>query len=299
MMKSNKNGIALLITVMFVIVISVAVGYALKQINEAAKYVEKENMMYQNFIFVDDVLNLLSNAAELQQLIKDKAPEDLFNFLNSSGFITFEYQGVRLVLHITSARSAFCINGMTKEQEPYLYDFFTRYNVRGEYIDILKDSISGIKEDNYYHTSLFDEQPELFRDYIASEKHLKKLNDFYKKEYRDDSLDKVNFEQLFYLSNEQNTSIDLNYASPEVWELITGVNEQRAKMLASGEVIYKSIEDLKLSEEQQKRLKKFSYSFFEPYLYVKMDIIKDNFISHISFEYDIKLKRGYNFVYEI
>jgi hypothetical protein len=298
-MKTSRNAIALLITVMFVAVISIAIGYALKQINEATKYVEKENMMYQNFIFVDDILNLLNSTTELQNIVKNAAPEDLFNFLNSSGLITFEYEGVRLVVHITSARSTFNINSLTKAQESYLYEYFSRYNVRGEYIDILKDSISGIKEDNYYHTSLFDEQPELFRNYIASTKHLKKLNDFYKKEYRDDTIDAVNFDQLFSFSQDTNASVDLNYATPEVWELITGMSRSQAELLSSGENLYKSLEDLSLTENQLQKLQNFHYSFFEPYLLIKMDIIKDNFISHISFEYDIKLKRGYNFVYEI
>ncbi len=298
-MKTSRNAIALLITVMFVAVISIAIGYALKQINKATKYVEKENMMYQNFIFVDDILNLLNSTTELQNIVKNAAPEDLFNFLNSSGLITFEYEGVRLVVHITSARSTFNINSLTKAQESYLYEYFSRYNVRGEYIDILKDSISGIKEDNYYHTSLFDEQPELFRNYIASTKHLKKLNDFYKKEYRDDTIDAVNFDQLFSFSQDTNASVDLNYATPEVWELITGMSRSQAELLSSGENLYKSLEDLSLTENQLQKLQNFHYSFFEPYLLIKMDIIKDNFISHISFEYDIKLKRGYNFVYEI
>ncbi|WP_428738043.1 hypothetical protein [Sulfurimonas sp.] len=298
-MKSSRTGIALLITVMFVIVITVAIGYALKQINKASQYVEQETMLYQNFVFVDDVLNLLNGATELQDLIKDEAPEDLYTFLSSSGFITFEHQGVRLVLHITSARREFCINQMTKDQEEYLYDYLGRYNVRGEYIDILKDSISGIKEDNSYFTRLFEEQPELFRDYIASKKHLKKLNDFYKKEYRDDTLDVIDFDNLFSYAHDDNVSIDLNYATPQVWELLTGMDVSQAEVFGSGENIYKSVDDLQLNEEQIKRLNKFSYSFFEPYLQVKMDIIKDNFISHISFEYSIKDKKGYNFVYEI
>lgn len=296
-MKSSKKAIALLITAMFVIVITVAIGYTLKQINEASRYVEQENSMYQNFIFVEDVLNILKNSAELQELTTE---EDLFIFLSTSGFVTFEHSGVRLVLNISSARRGFAINSMTKEQEGYLYELLMMNNIRGEYVDILKDSIAGIKEDNYYRTALFDKEPALFRDYIASTKHLRKLNRFYQNEYRDDSLENIDLESLFYLSsNDANISIDLNYATPEVWQLIIGVDKERSKVLASGENIYTSLDSLRLTEEQKKRIAKFNYSFFEPFLNIKMDIIKDNLISHISFEYDIKNKKGYNFVYEL
>lgn len=303
-MQRYKSGIALLITAMFVIVITVAIGFTLKQINDSAKYVEKEKGIYQNFLFAEDVLNILNNSKELQEVVKNDDPVDLFTFLQTSGFITFEYSGVRLIVNIESARKNYSINELSKDQEPYFYEYLSRYNVRGEYIDLIKDSISGIKEDGYYRTQLFDNQPNLFRDYIASMKHLKKINRYYTKEYRDDALESIRFDKLFaFASDDQNRSIDLNYVSAEAFELITGVMPQKAEVLASSDMVYSSMDEFyqaaALTEQQKARLQKFHPSVFEPYLYVKMDIIKDNFISHMSFEYDIKKKRGYNFVYEI
>lgn len=303
-MRNVKKGIALLITAMFVIVITVAIGFTLKYINESAKYVEQESTMYQNFIFAEDVLNLLENSAQLQEAVQDDDPNNLFVFLQTSGFVTFEYAGVRLVVNIQSARDRFSINDMNNTQKVYLGEFLNRYNVRAEYLDLLQDSISGISETGYYNSRLFDINPELFRDYIASEKQLKKINRFYANEYRDDALEKVPFSQLFYFTQgENNNSIDLNYATANTFELITGIDPDRAKLLASNEVVYTTLDDFyekaALTDYEKQRLQKFRPSVFEPYLYIKMDIIKDNLISHMSFEYDIKEKKGYNFVYEI
>jgi len=44
---------------------------------------------------------------------------------------------------------------------------------------------------------------------------------------------------------------------------------------------------------------KFKTSFFEPYIYVVINIEQNKNNAIISFEYDIKKKKGSNFVYEI
>ncbi|WP_304546062.1 hypothetical protein [Sulfurimonas microaerophilic] len=302
----RKKGIALLITVMFVIVITVAVGYALKQINDSSRYVEKEKMLYQAHIFVDDVITLLNGSAQLKSIGENNSVEELYLFLQGiEGGIPLTNDGTNLMVYITSACSTFAVNSINKDkqQEEFLYEYLSRYNVRGEYIELLKDVMKEPKEGVYYNTTIFEENPTLFRGSIASMKHLKKINRFYKKEYQDDAIDAINFTQLFNFSTETNTTIDLNYATPEVWELITGTSSERAKNLAEGEVVYSSKKDLfkalNLGEDEQNRLGKFSTDIFVPYLFIKMDIIRENITSHISFEYDIKHRKGYNFVYEI
>ncbi|QOP41721.1 hypothetical protein [Sulfurimonas marina] len=306
----KKRGIALLITVMFVIIITVAVGYTLKQINNSSKYVEKEKSLYQDHIFVDDVISLLNGSEQLKSIVDNKSAEELYVFLAGieSG-IPLNNNGTHLIVYITSGRSTFAINFMDRIQEEFLYEYLTRYNVRGEYIELLKDVMKEPKEGIYYNTTIFEEDPTLFRGSIASMKHLKKINRFYKREYQDDSIDAINFTNLFNFSTDRNTTternvtIDLNYATSEVWELITGATPERAKFLSSQEVVYSSKEELykglSLGEEEKNRINKFPTDTFVPYLFIKMDIIRENITSHISFEYDMKNKKGYNFVYEI
>jgi hypothetical protein len=295
-----RRGIALLITAMFVIVISVAISYALRQINDATQHVKEENFLYQNTIFVQDVLEILKKSSDLHSLADDNSSEDLFNFLATNGFVTMQYEGVRLNITIKSARDRFNLQDATKENLQYMYEYFTRHNISVEYVDILKDATSGIKLDYLYKTRMFETEPLLFRDYLASFKQLQKINQFYKDEYGENSVDKIDMKQLFYFSNDKNvTAVDLNYATPEVMELVAGVSPQRAKELTVHDMIYTAYEDMGLSDTEINRIKTFKTSFFEPFLNIKIDIIKENLISHITFEYDIKNKRGYNFVYEI
>ncbi|MDQ7066927.1 MAG: hypothetical protein Q9M40_02375 [Sulfurimonas sp.] len=85
------------------------------------------------------------------------------------------------------------------------------------YIDTLLDAMGGIKVDNSYNTNIFDENSYLFRDYVASSKHLAKINDFYTQEYNDNSIKKINIENLLYFTKDANTTIDVNHATVEVW----------------------------------------------------------------------------------
>lgn len=305
----QKRGIALLITAMFVIIISVAIGFALKQVNDSAKYVALENQTYQDFIFVEDVLKILRSSAELKSASDNNSSSELNTFLVMlQDGVPLNFQGVSVILKVQSARSKFAINTLQKDQLEYLLEYFNRYNVRNDYVDLLKDSLPALREEGYFNTTLFEREPTLFRDYIASMKHLKKINKFYKQEYQDDSLNAIDFDQLFSFTYEQNAStqsatIDLNYATAATWELLIGVDADRATELAAHEDIYENFEEFDkvatLNESEKQRLGKFGYSFFEPFLYVKIDIIKENLISHVSFEYNMKSGEVNNFAYEI
>ena len=63
-MPGMKKGIALLITVLFVMAITVAVGVGLKQVKVASKQVQNENFMLQASTVLDDILNILHSSKE-------------------------------------------------------------------------------------------------------------------------------------------------------------------------------------------------------------------------------------------
>lgn len=92
---------------MFVIVITVAIGYGLKQVNDASKTVKEENFLYQSNIIVEDILNILKNSKELQASVENNASSDLYLLLSQASFIPFEYEGVEILLKMKSARAKF------------------------------------------------------------------------------------------------------------------------------------------------------------------------------------------------
>ena len=286
---------------MFVIVITVAIGFGLKQVNIASQIVKDENFTYQCQIILQDVLNILQTSKEVQMVSDDNSSEGLFIFLSQAAFIPFESSGLEVILQISNARSKF--NPLLLKQNQARQDavklYLNNYMINNQYVDILVDNMSGVKEDNSYNSAIFDEKPYLFRDYVASAEHLEAINDFYAREYNDNSLKKINFDNLFYYSDDNSTKIDLNYATTEVWEMLLGSTKERAEFLTNGAGSYTDLTSLNLNSDELERLALFDTSFFEPILFVKVEISQNGSTSKINFEYDIKEKKGSNFVYDI
>jgi len=297
-MKCNKNAIALLITVMFVIVITVAIGFGLQQVNKAAQIVKDESFLYQTSIIVEDILKILKTSPDIARAGDANASEELFTLLSLPP-MPFESSGVEIMLTFHSARAKFVPASLDSKKIEALKEYISNKMINIQYIDILLDSVGGIRADNSYRSAIFNENPYLFRDYIASAQHLEQINDFYQREYNDNSLKNIQFENLFYFSADKNTSIDLNYATSEVWELMLNTTKERAEYLVQNAGAYESEESLNLTSEELENLKRFATSFFEPILLVDIEIKQNRSSAHISFEYDINSKKESNFVYEI
>ena len=298
-MMQAKKGIALLITVMFVIVISVVIGLNLSSVNAATKMVQQERELYENTIIVEDVLALLQRSVELQRIAKEKDKEGLYFFLQTARIVPLESEGFKVLLHIKSARDRLSLADFRGKNEIYLYQFYGNYGVQNSFVDMLLDSSGGIKADEIYRSRIFEQHRSLFRDYLASQRHIEKIEQFYMNETGDNSIEQVDTVALLQTGEHNASRVDLNYATPEVWEMVAAVSADEARELARHEQIFATLEELPLGDEQKNRIKKFHTSFFEPYLNIKIDIIRENSIAHISFEYDIAQAKGYNFVYEL
>ena len=313
MKKIRRDAIALLITVFFIIAITIAVGIGLKNINTASKYVENEKFMLQTTIILDDVLTLLKTSKELDDIIKDATGETFNIFLSQASFIPIESGDIQVSIELKSARAKFNPNSLINTDNSInearinaLKQYLSKYMVNNEYVSILLDNMGGIKENIPYNSEIFYNNPYLYRDYISSSKHLAKINQFYidlfgennLKESTEDKFE-ADLNQLFYFSKDKNITIDLNYATAQTFELILGTDRQRAISLSEHEDIYYKMSELNLKPEEKSVLAGFKTSFFEPYLEVIVEIQQKDKSAIINFEYDIKEKKGYNFAYEI
>ncbi|QOY53914.1 hypothetical protein HUE87_08400 [Candidatus Sulfurimonas marisnigri] len=306
-MSTCRKAIALITTLFFIMAITVSIGVGLKYVNEASIEVNSENFMIQTSVIIDDVLTMLKNSKELESIVGEKSQEALFTFLSQSSFIPFESSGLKINLEFSSARSRFNPNTLadgnsTQVDSPRvqaLREYMSENMVDNIYVDILLDSMSGVKEDFSYNTEIFNEKPYLFRDYIASSKHLDELNSFYMQAIQENSLKNINFENLFYFSSDRSTIIDLNYATADVWELMLGCTKERAKTIAVDRGYWNKIEDIDLQEDEKEMLERFNPSYFEPYIDVRVEILQNNKRANIRFEYNIKTKKGSNFNYDI
>jgi len=307
-MFKHKRGIALLVTLLFIVAITLSVGVGLKQVKEAAVEIQNENFMLQTSVILDDVLKLLQNSQELALVSKNESSEALYVFLAQSSFIPFEAAGVKIALEIFSARSKLNINtfgdinvtqGRENKKLNALKLYLNTYGVNIVYADILMDLMGGIKEDMSYNSEIFYEKPYLFRDYVISSTHLEELNDFYMKSYHENSLKNIDFSNLFSFNRDKKSKIDVNYASVATWELMLGVNQLRAEEHFLGAGMYSKLEDLNLNDDEKLAIKGFRISYFEPHLDINIEVIDNENVAKIHFEYDIKTKKGSNFSYEI
>jgi hypothetical protein len=297
-----RKAIALMITLFFIMAITVSLGIGLKYIKEGSQSVNSEQFMLQCRSVLEDLLTLLKTSPDIAAI---NSADTLTLFLSQASFIPLESNDVNVLITIESARSK--LNPLLFKEEKkseVLRSFFIQNAVNAEYVDIFEDLMGGIKEDGSYNTDIFNENPYLFRDYIASREHLQIAEKFYEKRFQDDALRKIDQRELFYPSSETNTTkykVDLNRATPLVWELLLGCDKERAELLQANEGLYTSQNDLQLSEDENISLSTFSghISYYEPYIAIKITIMHKNQTANISFEYNLESKKGSNFVFEV
>jgi len=287
---------------MFVMIISVAIGYGLTQIKKASRIVENEDMLYKSSMVLEDVLAVLQASPDVNRLADSNSSSELYLFFQMTDSLPFNIADEKVILSLKSANAKVNINSLNKKNEELFRDFFSRYMISNNYVDILKECMrKNQAKDKYnnYISSLFDKNPTLFRDYIASKEHLEQINRFYLQEYGDTNLKNIPFEELFSFKADSNSSVDLNYISSFGWELITGASQERAQELFAGEGSYNTMADLQLTPQERLNIAKFQTTFYAPYILVEIEILRDTNSVKIRFIYDIKSKRGYDFVFEV
>ena len=302
----SKNGIALLITLFFIIAITVLVGVGLRHVNSMASDIQKEKFLLQTRLLLDDVLSLLKTSQDLDSIVDNNSSEGLFVFLSQVGYLPLSTNEMEVILEIESARAKLNPNVFKDTNTTFniqrvdtFKEYLNRYNVDYIYADLLLDAMMGIKEDFSYNTDIFTLHPKLFRDYLASKAHLEHFNDYFRDRYRYNTLTQIDFDSLFYYSKKKNTPIDLNFAKPEVWKFLLGCEDARAEQLYALAGMCSDYECFELSDFEKERLERFDISFYESVLFVKVSMFQNDLKASITFEYDMKSKKGSNFVYEI
>ncbi|NPA65985.1 MAG: hypothetical protein GXO11_03795 [Epsilonproteobacteria bacterium] len=306
MKKRSRNAIALLMSIVFVMLIAVTIGIGLKSFYQAKQNIAEEKLLYQSDVLVSDVLKILKNTKEIDAIVKSKDGSALYGFISSMQTVPIPFEGYDVFMSVQSARDRFNLNGLKKDQKHFdfkrieiLKSFFIKYGISDELVALIMDSMGGEKLDRSYYSDLFETQKELFRDYLASYRHLEKILIFYEKKHHDNVFSKLEFDRMFSYNPNIGTRIDLNFATQQTWELLTGCTKEQAQVLVAKAGMYKTLEDILLQPSMKERLKNFNISFFEPIITVNIKI-KDQYTTGlITFEYDLRTKKASHFVYKI
>ena len=300
--KKMKNAIALMITLFFVMALSISIGLGLKYVKEGAQSVNQEQFLIQTRSVLADFLTMLRTAPQLTSI---NSADTLSLFLSEASLIPLSSNDVNVIIKISSARDKISPEILnTQEKRDAFLAFLSTKGVNTEYLNILDDMMGGIKEDGSYRSDIFTNRPTLFRNYIASKKQLEVADAFYTETFHEQSLENITPTELFYTSAESNATnykMDLNHIKPIAWEMILGCDKQRAEALSANAGFYANANDLGLSADENLSLTRFhqNISYYEPFVAVEITIMKDNEKALISFEYNLESKKGSNFVLEV
>ncbi len=299
MLSSNRRGVALLITLFFIIAITAAVGVSLMNLKKSGEELHEARFLLQSNAVIEDVLELMAQADKLG-VVNDA---ESFNiFLLTAGFIPLELKELLVKIEITSAMGHININTLVTSPalKEALIAYMSRFNVQDAYYlsDLLVDCMGGYKD--VYKTNIFDEMPELYRDRIVSRRHLDKILDFYVLERHDNAVMKLPWKELIRFDDSNATALDANYITPALWQmLVPGMEDEQALDLAAGIMTYKSIDDIELSADEKVEVAKFNLSYFQPIVRMDIEILENNSSAHVVFDYDLTTKKGKHFEFGI
>ena len=299
MKTTSREGVALLITLFFIIAITAAIGVSLMNVKKSRETLHEARFLLQSAAVVEDVIALMNEADKLGSV---SDTDSLSIFLLTAGFIPLELKELLVKIEITSAMGRLNINSLnsSKELQQALVEYMARFNVQDAYYlsDLILDCSGGFKE--VYKTNIFDEMPELYRERIVSNRHFEKIIDFYVLERHDNAVNAIPWDEIIRFDENNVTAIDANYVTPALWQMfIPGLQEERATELASGEGGYYALADLGLSEDEQKEIAKYKLSFFQPIVRIDIEVMENNSSAHIAFDYDLSSKKGKHFEFGI
>jgi len=302
----NKNAIALLITMFFIMAITITIAASLKYINSAKENFSSEKFLLQTAVVLDDMMTILKNTDELNDI---NDTQTFRAFLSQYSTIVPLSTEMVVEIKLESARSKFTFNALrdnnttegTNALKSALIGYFNAKMINSEYVYLLQDLTSGIKENGMYYSGVFNENPYLFRDYISSNEQIKVLNNYYKKIYHDNSVDKIDLRNIFNSGNYKGSSyvIDLNFVNKDVFNIMTGKYYEQENNTSVENDFFVDCDQL--TEEEKENLKnKFNASCdLQKIIAVTLFITQDKYNAEISFEYNILKKKGSNFVYKI
>ena len=295
----SRRGVALLITLFFIIAITAAVGVSLMNLRKSGEELHQARFLLQSGAVIEDILSLIREADKLG-VVTDA--ESLNIFLLTAGFIPLELKGLLVKIEITSAMGRININAL--QGSPAFQDALMAYMVRfgvqdADYMnDLLLDCMGGQKD--VYKTNIFDEMPELYRERIVSKRHLEKIVDFYVRDHHDNAVTKLPWDELVRFDDANATAVDANYITPALWQmLVPGLEEERAKELGSGETTYATLADVELSDEERGRLSGFNLLYYIPTVHLDVEVVENNSSAHVAFDYDLTAKKGKHFEFGI
>jgi hypothetical protein len=295
-----KNGIVLLTTLMFIILITALVAVSFSNFEKMKNSsVEEKTYIQTNFLLMDTLRYIKKN-----KILEDIDSPEKFKFLlDNTSYIPMEFGDYKVLIQIEDEMGKYNINSINLYDNKILFN-----NIRDKYkindIDLLlflikhgvidkknKDLFSDI-EMSYPYAKLYS----FGKGKIVNIKHFNQILDFYYSETKDNSVYSVPWDKILRFDDPKSFKIDINYISPDLLKLIMpDINDENLKLITNNSKIIYNLEDLGLSDDDMTILKQMNVSFFEKELKFELNIISGDYSIKKEFYYDIDKKKVYNF----
>jgi len=288
-----RKSIALLVTLFFILSISVVVSYILEIQKRSFELLETSKDITQLQALSLDVKKIIKKIPQIND-INDS--ENLANFLDSFSQIPLPISDDLIAnIEISSAANKININSYpkwtAKQKELFLNYLQNRYQLSQAqfFLDIIQDLTTNKK--NYYPlTSILNDNPKFGESGIYGFDEFMMAIDYYIKNSLDYNILNIPWKKIITFSEDE---IDLNQMDRELWFLfLPSRSEDDIKNLKNR--IYKNIKDIELDDEEKKILKSFNVKAFVPKIDIEIKIKNQK----IKLEYDISKKKilSYKFI---
>lgn len=298
--EKERSGIVLLMTLFFVMAITVVVGVSLSNLQAGNAKVQEARFLAQSAITTEDTIAMFSG---METLLDGNSTLGFNIFLQTVAAIPLNNGDYEGLVSIESARGRLNIN--TLAGSPEFQQALLRYLQIHEVEDpqyvvtLLLDCMGGTRA--FYNSDIFERAPWLFRDRIVDGKHLHKILEHYVFNRNDAAVYNVPWEKLFRYDLNTSNELDANYVSDELWTMMLAETPvEHPPAFPEGVDLYENAEDLELDPEIVTRLTEgFHLGFYSPTIQVHLQLRNASEEAEITFEYDILKKQAKEFKYVI
>ena len=283
----KKKGVALLITLMVIVVLSEIIYLSFSYIDKA----KKDALNMENLVQINIIANDMVKVME--KVLANINDADSLDMLYIAPLtLELEEQNVLVTIEILPNSAVININNLGNKNSAIasLYEevwlrILENHEVKDPYL-LTKLVVDRIKKKDKEEKLLSEDGN--FTARVQFDEILKK----YYKNSEDRTVFNIDWEDFIGFDNEK---IDFNFMTPYLLaSLDEMIDLQTAKNILDGEKFYKKLEDINLENDIIQRLKKFPFSFFQPSFLCNCVYMKDDSEMKFSFDFD-KEKGVHNF----
>jgi len=301
-MTSSRPAIALIITLFFIMAMTLLVGISSGLSDSALKRVEKERFLIQANRISHDVVTILG------QITKDlNGSDDLDMLIDLPVLLDDEVSGMHVEITFESASSRLNINSLVDEngtiQKEY-YNLLENVLINNQVLDpslflsLVADTIDSDIEERIVDSEIATLDPFYSNGEIIDMKHFNKIIQKYI-EMRDDlAINQIPWSKLISTVGKD---IDINHVTPELFAEIfpNFAPDEVLEYTLGRKDTYNKMEDLEVDDITKEYLLKLGVSFYEPLVKCNVLLKVNEQTGIISFYYDLSGKNASEFNIEI